>query len=154
MKPTANSTVAEIKAFLDAHGVSYPSSALKGDLLALVESTPETAAAATTDTVEPEAVPDHEPEEQREEVAPEAPELNADDVKAETGTITPETPKTSAQTIQEARTAAKYTKDQLINDMNFGGAMRDLLKVALSKNQTYTYGEAKQAVDELKRSLF
>lgn len=132
MKPTANSTVAEIKAFLDAHGVSYPSSALKGDLLALVESTPETATAATTDTVEPEAVPDHEPEEQREEVAP----------------------KTSEQTIQEARTAAKYTKDQLINDMNFGGAMRDLLKVALSKNQTYTYGEAKQAVDELKRSLF
>lgn len=154
MKPTENSTVAEIKAFLDAHGVSYPSSALKSDLLALVQSTPETTAEATTDTVEPEAMTDHEPEEQHEEVAPEAPESNADDVKAETGTITPETPKTSEQTIQEARAAAKYTKDQLINDMNFSGAMRDLLKVALSKNQTYTYGEAKQAVDELKRSLF
>lgn len=38
-KPTDANTVAEIKAWLDAHGVSYPSSAVKADLLALVNDT-------------------------------------------------------------------------------------------------------------------
>ncbi|GMA70460.1 hypothetical protein GCM10025879_17060 [Leuconostoc litchii] len=35
-KPTDKNTVAEIKAYLDAEGTSYPSSAKKADLLALV----------------------------------------------------------------------------------------------------------------------
>ncbi|WP_420704569.1 HeH/LEM domain-containing protein [Leuconostoc mesenteroides] len=35
-KPTDANTVAEIKAWLDAHNVSYPSNAVKADLLALV----------------------------------------------------------------------------------------------------------------------
>lgn len=34
--PTANSTVAEIKAYLDAHKISYTSSANKADLLKLI----------------------------------------------------------------------------------------------------------------------
>lgn len=38
-KPTDANTVAEIKAWLDAHGVSYSSSAVKADLLALVNDT-------------------------------------------------------------------------------------------------------------------
>ncbi len=38
-KPTDDNTVAEIKAWLDAHGVSYSSSAVKADLLALVNDT-------------------------------------------------------------------------------------------------------------------
>lgn len=35
-KPTAKNKVAEIKAYLDAQGISYPSSAKKADLLELV----------------------------------------------------------------------------------------------------------------------
>ncbi|MGX7051842.1 30S ribosomal protein S16 [Leuconostoc palmae] len=35
-KPTEKNTVAEIKAYLDAQGTQYPSSAKKADLLALV----------------------------------------------------------------------------------------------------------------------
>ncbi|WP_281346952.1 HeH/LEM domain-containing protein [Weissella coleopterorum] len=35
-KPSEKNTVAEIKAFLDAQGVEYASSAKKADLLALV----------------------------------------------------------------------------------------------------------------------
>ncbi len=38
-KPTDANTVAEIKAWLDAHNVAYPSSAVKADLLALVNDT-------------------------------------------------------------------------------------------------------------------
>ncbi len=38
-KPTDANTVAEIKAWLDAHNVSYPSNAVKADLLALVNDT-------------------------------------------------------------------------------------------------------------------
>ncbi|MCT4390229.1 hypothetical protein EFS57_07460 [Leuconostoc falkenbergense] len=38
-KPTDANTVAEIKAWLDVHGVSYPSSAIKANLLALVNDT-------------------------------------------------------------------------------------------------------------------
>jgi hypothetical protein len=38
-KPTDANTVAEIKAWLDAHGVSYPSSAVKANLLVLVNDT-------------------------------------------------------------------------------------------------------------------
>ncbi len=38
-KPTDANTVAEIKAWLDAHNVSYSSSAVKADLLALVNDT-------------------------------------------------------------------------------------------------------------------
>ncbi|WP_257609936.1 HeH/LEM domain-containing protein, partial [Oenococcus oeni] len=36
-KPTAASTVAEIKAYLDSESIKYPSSAKKADLLALVK---------------------------------------------------------------------------------------------------------------------
>ncbi|WP_430522008.1 HeH/LEM domain-containing protein [Limosilactobacillus ingluviei] len=36
VKPTSANTVEEIKAYLDAHQITYPSSALKADLLALV----------------------------------------------------------------------------------------------------------------------
>ncbi len=35
-KPTEANTVAEIKAYLDAHGIAYTSDMLKADLLALV----------------------------------------------------------------------------------------------------------------------
>ena len=38
-KPTDTNTVAEIKAWLDAHNVAYPSNAVKADLLALVNDT-------------------------------------------------------------------------------------------------------------------
>lgn len=38
-KPTDANTVAEIKAWLDAHNVAYPSNAVKADLLALVNDT-------------------------------------------------------------------------------------------------------------------
>ena len=38
-KPTDANTVAEIKAWLDAHKVSYPSNAVKANLLALVNDT-------------------------------------------------------------------------------------------------------------------
>ncbi|WP_415609512.1 HeH/LEM domain-containing protein [Leuconostoc pseudomesenteroides] len=38
-KPTDTNTVAEIKAWLDAHNVSYPSNSVKADLLALVNDT-------------------------------------------------------------------------------------------------------------------
>lgn len=37
VKPTAKSTVADIKAFLDASNIKYPASAKKADLLALVK---------------------------------------------------------------------------------------------------------------------
>lgn len=37
-RPTAKNTVAEIKVYLDSEGISYPSNAVKADLLALVES--------------------------------------------------------------------------------------------------------------------
>ncbi|MGV3084610.1 HeH/LEM domain-containing protein [Enterococcus dispar] len=36
-RPTAENTVVEIKAYLDSEGISYPSNAVKADLLALVE---------------------------------------------------------------------------------------------------------------------
>ncbi|WP_308556126.1 HeH/LEM domain-containing protein [uncultured Lactobacillus sp.] len=35
-KPTDANTVEEIKSYLDSHGISYPSNALKSDLLRLV----------------------------------------------------------------------------------------------------------------------
>lgn len=38
-KPTDANTVAEIKAWLDVHNVSYPSNAVKVDLLTLVNDT-------------------------------------------------------------------------------------------------------------------
>lgn len=41
--PTADNTVAEIKAYLDNKGIKYPASAIKADLLALIPvETPET----------------------------------------------------------------------------------------------------------------
>lgn len=36
IKPTGNNTVAEIKAYLDDKGITYPAGATKADLLALV----------------------------------------------------------------------------------------------------------------------
>lgn len=36
VKPTDSNTIAEIKAYLDAHSISYSSSASKADLLKLV----------------------------------------------------------------------------------------------------------------------
>lgn len=130
MKPTADSTISEIKAYLDAHGVSYPSSAVKADLLALVESVEEQ--------------PDNQEEpEQGTEGTP-------DGSKEEEGEKTPDKP----QTPEEARAATKYTKRQLIDSMSFPGSMRDLLKISLKDGQLYTYSEAMDLVEQMKGNLF
>ena len=130
MKPTADSTISEIKAYLDAHGVSYPSSAVKADLLAHVESVEEQ--------------PDNQEEpEQGTEGTP-------DGSKEEEGEKTPDKP----QTPEEARAATKYTKRQLIDGMSFPGSMRDLLKISLKDGQLYTYSEAMDLVEQMKGNLF
>lgn len=130
MKPTADSTISEIKAYLDAHGVSYPSSAVKADLLDLVESVEEQ--------------PDNQEEpEQGTEGTP-------DGSKEEEGEKTPDKP----QTPEEARAATKYTKRQLIDSMSFPGSMRDLLKISLKDGQLYTYSEAMDLVEQMKGNLF
>lgn len=60
--PTADNTVAEIKAYLDAAGISYSSSATKSELLGLIPGDEAEAAEAASEEAASEADPTPAPE--------------------------------------------------------------------------------------------
>ena len=122
-KPTENNTANDIKAYLDAQGISYDPNARKADLLALLnEEDNESEEPADEHT---EAPVDNEPHSDGEPVE--------NSTEPERGTQEPETP-----SVQKTR----FTKYELIVMSSFDGPTIDLLRLALNDDQLYTISEA------------
>ena len=119
--PTADNTVAEIKAYLDAAGISYSSSATKSELLGLIPGDEAEAAEAASE----EAASGAEP-------TPVQPEADP--------TPTPE------PAPAPVRQEPYYTKAELLCLVH--GRQHDYLLIVLKNGRTYTYKEALQAVDD------
>lgn len=128
-KPTADNTVAEIKAYLDENGIAYKTTATKSELLDLVNG--ETA------PVEAEPVPD-EPVDQ-----PEPVETPTEPVQPPVDTVVEPAP-------EPVHVEPYYTKAELVGLV--GGRLRDYFNLALANDRTYTYAEATQVVDAWKNS--
>lgn len=124
--PTADNTVAEIKAYLDAAGISYSSSATKSELLGLIPGDEaEAAEAASEEAASEEAASAAEP-------TPVQPEADP--------TPTPE------PAPAPVRQEPYYTKAELLCLVH--GRQHDYFLIVLKNGRTYTYKEALQAVDD------
>jgi len=130
-KPTENNTVTDIKAYLDAQGISYATDARKADLLALIPS----------DEQEP-AQPENEPTE-----APVDSETQAEEDSTETE---PPVRDKEVPNVQDT----KFTKYEIIVLSSFDGPTRDLLRLALKDDQLYTISEALAAKTALAERMF
>lgn len=119
--PTADNTVAEIKAYLDAAGISYSSSATKSELLALIPGDEAEAAEAASEEAASAAEP-----------TPVQPE--ADPTPAPVPAPAP------------VRQEPYYTKAELLCLVH--GRQHDYFLIVLKNGRTYTYKEALQAVDD------
>lgn len=129
--PTTDSTVAEIKAYLDEKGIAYKSSATKSELLDLVNG----------DVTPVEAEP----------VAPDEPVDQPEPVEPPTEPVQPPVDDTVVAPVPEPTPVEPYyTKAELVGLV--GGRLRDYFNLALKNDRTYTYAEATQAVDEWKNS--
>ena len=117
--PTADNTVAEIKAYLDAAGISYSSSATKSELLGLIPGDEAEAAEAASEEAASAAEP-----------TPVQPEADP--------TPTPEP--------APVRQDPYYTKAELLCLVH--GRQHDYFLIVLKNGRTYTYKEALQAVDD------
>lgn len=117
--PTADNTVAEIKAYLDAAGISYSSSATKSELLGLIPGDEAEAAEAAS-----------------EEAAS----------AAEPTPVQPEADSAPAPVPVPVRQEPYYTKAELLCLVH--GRQHDYFLIVLKNGRTYTYKEALQAVDD------
>ncbi len=123
--PTADNTVAEIKAYLDAAGISYSSSTTKSELLGLIPGDEAEAAEAASEEAASVA-------EQPAEPTPVQPEPAPDPI-----------PEPAPVPVRQD---PYYTKAQLLFLVH--GRYHDYFFIALKKDRTYTYKEALQAVDD------
>lgn len=123
--PTADNTVAEIKAYLDAAGISYSSSATKSELLGLIPGDEAEAAEAASEEAASAAEP-----------TPVQPEADQ--------TPTPEPAPEPAPA--PVRQEPYYTKAELLCLVH--GRQHDYFLIVLKNGRTYTYKEALQAVDD------
>lgn len=128
--PTADNTVAEIKAYLDAAGISYSSSATKSELLGLIPGDEAEAAEAAS------------------EEAASAAEQPAVPTPAEPTPVQPEADSTPAPVPAPTpvRQEPYYTKAELLCLVH--GRQHDYFLIVLKNGRTYTYKEALQAVDD------
>lgn len=128
--PTTDSTVAEIKAYLDEKGIAYKSSATKSELLDLVNGD------VTPDEAEP--------------VAPDEPVDQPEPVETPTEPVQPPVDTVVEPAPEPVHVEPYYTKAELVGLV--GGRLRDYFNLALANDRTYTYAEATQVVDAWKNS--